>query len=64
MLANETEIPQWAKWAACDANGAWWAFEAEPHLSSQSWYENEVGRFMKINIRNPTEHWQLSLRKL
>lgn len=64
MAANETTIPQWAKWMACDANGTWWVFEAEPHLSSQSWYENEVGRFLKINVTESVKDWQLSLRKL
>ena len=35
-------LPDWAEWIAQDANGAWWAYEAEPNQQDTGWYENEV----------------------
>jgi hypothetical protein len=35
-------LPDWAEWLAQDADGAWWAFEAEPNQHDRGWYENEV----------------------
>ena len=56
MTSKDAETPKWAKWIACDADGTWWAFEAEPHLANQSWYENEVGRYAKIKINESIKH--------
>ena len=43
------DLPHWVCWLAQDANGRWWAFEAEPNEYDQGWYENEVGRCLQLN---------------
>jgi hypothetical protein len=56
--------PQWVRWVAQDRNGAWWGFEHEPNEGDVSWYENEVGRLLKLSQEAPNPHWQQTLRRL
>lgn len=55
--------PNWAHWLAQDADGSWWAFEAEPNEYDHGWYENEVGRCLKLDEREANPHWRESLRR-
>lgn len=41
-------IPSWAEFLAQDADGTWWAYEAEPNEKDHGWYENEVGRIQRV----------------
>jgi len=64
---NEQEInllPDWVRWLAQDADGSWWGFEVEPLQSHNGWYENEVGRCMKIRLELPNPNWSETLRKI
>jgi len=54
-------LPQWAQWVAQDPDGSWWAYEAEPHIHDNGWYENEVGRIFRLNHGEPNENWQSAL---
>jgi hypothetical protein len=55
-------LPAWINWLAQDADGTWWGFEVEPNLSHCGWYENELGRYLKIRQAAPNPDWQASLR--
>jgi len=57
-------LPDWVSWVAQDADGTWWGFEIEPLQSHNSWYENEVGRCMKITLQPPNPNWSKTLRKV
>lgn len=61
---NNIKLPEWAQYIAQDADGQWWAYEAEPNLSHISWYENEVGRILKLDRRKPNVNWIQSLQKI
>lgn len=37
------KVPAWAAWLAQDADGAWWAYEAEPNKQDKGWYEKRSG---------------------
>lgn len=54
-------LPAWVNWLAQDADGTWWAFEVEPNQSHQGWYENELGRYIKVVAAQPNLHWDTSL---
>lgn len=54
-------LPTWACWLAQDADGTWWAFEVEPNQSHQGWYENELGRYVKVADDTPNPQWYSSL---
>jgi len=54
-------LPTWIHWLAQDADGTWWGFEVEPNQSHQGWYENELGRYLKLATTAPNPHWQTSL---
>jgi hypothetical protein len=56
-------LPAWVQWLAQDANGTWWGFEAEPHLADSSWYENEVGRCIRLASAEPNGEWRESLHR-
>lgn len=57
-------LPDWVSWLAQDADGTWWGFEVEPLQSHNGWYENEVGRCMKITLESPNLNWSKTLRKV
>ena len=58
---NLDKAPEWARWLAQDADGAWWAYEAEPNQQHNGWYENEVGRIVKLGMGEPPADWTTTL---
>jgi len=56
--------PPWVAWIAQDADGAWWGFEHEPNEGVCSWYENEVGRYVKLRQGAINQHWKKSLHRV
>lgn len=56
--------PKWVHWLAQDRNGAWWGFEQEPNEGAYSWYENEVGRYIKLSQDSPNPDWRDTLLKV
>ena len=58
-----SELPDWVNWLAQDADGTWWGFEVEPLQHHQGWYENEVGRYIKITTEVANPDWQNTLTK-
>jgi hypothetical protein len=61
---DESTLPIWARWLAQDADGTWWAYEAEPHIAERSWYENEVGESIVVIKKAPNAQWKNSLKKI
>ena len=57
------DAPEWVAWLAQDADGSWWGFEAEPNQYHHGWYENEVGRRVRLAQASPNPRWQESLRR-
>jgi len=58
---NQIVMPIWVKWFAQDADGHWWGYEAEPHQHDHGWYENEIGRCIKLLQTKPEKNWQYNL---
>ncbi len=56
--------PDWVRWIGQDKNGAWWGFEHEPNEGAVSWYENEVGRYVKLSQGAPNLAWRRTLEKV
>jgi len=63
-IHDSTEIPAWARWMAQDADGGWWAYEHEPNLGDRSWYENEVGRSIKLFDEPADSGWKLKIKQI
>ena len=61
---DDNDLPTWVQWLAQDADGAWWGFEVEPNQSHQGWYENELGRCLKLQQETPNPDWQHSLTRV
>ena len=57
------EIPSWVNWIAQDADGAWWGYSVEPLQYDQGWYENEVGKRLKLGHTEPNKDWRNSLQR-
>jgi hypothetical protein len=57
-------LPDWVCWVAQDASGTWWGYEAEPNEGYDFWYENEVGRCIKLMQASPNPDWRSSLKRL
>jgi hypothetical protein len=56
-------IPDWVNWVAQDEDGTWWGYSVEPLQQHRGWYENEVGRHIKLGVDTPNPHWQNTLKK-
>jgi hypothetical protein len=59
-----SQIPDWVRWLAQDADGTWWGYEHEPNLADANWYENEVGRQLKLGYSRLRTDWKESLKKV
>ena len=53
-------IPEWVKWVAQDRSGAWWGYSVEPLRHDAGWYENEVGKCVRLGETRPGD-WTVSL---
>ena len=58
------ELPEWIAWVGQDANGWWWGFEHEPNAGDCGWYENEVGRYLKLTESGPSPDWRDTLQRV
>lgn len=54
-------LPEWVCWIAQDRDGAWWGYAYEPLAADTGWYENEVGRSIKLAHGHSNEHWRTTL---
>ena len=63
-LIENNNLPAWVNWLAQDADGTWWGFEVEPHQHHQGWYENEIGRCVRITKETANPDWSLTLTRL
>ncbi len=58
------DLPDWANWLAQDAEGAWWVYEVEPLEYHKGWYENELGRRLKIAVGPANPEWRHTLGRV
>jgi hypothetical protein len=58
------DMPDWVRWIAQDADGAWWGYQVEPNQSHQSWYENEVGYSIRLGKEKLNTDWVLTLKRI
>jgi hypothetical protein len=64
MLPDCSQLPGWVRWLAQDADGSWWAYEHEPNMSDSGWYENEVGRSVRVRKDAPNSRWRGEIHNL
>ena len=60
---NTDSLPAWIHWMAQDADGIWWGFEVEPLQAGHNWYENEVGRYLRLGTGKSNPQWRNSLHR-
>ena len=58
---HDLPLPPWVRWVAQDADGTWWGFEVEPNASHQGWYENELGRYLRLEQAPANPAWRDTL---
>ncbi|MDQ7074760.1 MAG: hypothetical protein Q9O24_06310 [Gammaproteobacteria bacterium] len=63
MVVDRDDLPAWIEWLAQDENGVWWGFECEPNEGDCYWYENEVGRYLKLATGDKNPAWRASLQR-
>jgi hypothetical protein len=54
-------LPAWVVWLAQDADGVWWGYETEPLQFHNGWYENEVGRSLRVAGGGANASWRGTL---
>lgn len=62
-LDGQLQLPGWVRWLAQDADGTWWGYEVEPLQYHCGWYENELGRRIKLQTDSPNECWKHTLKR-
>jgi len=53
-------IPEWVNWIAQDESGVWWGYSVEPLRNDHGWYENELGKYLRLGETDAT-YWNESL---
>jgi len=61
MLPDCSQLPEWVCWVAQDSDGSWWGYEHEPNRADAGWYENEVGRSIRIKKSQSNPSWKLQM---
>jgi hypothetical protein len=61
---SKLDMPEWVRWVAQDADGAWWGYEVEPLQHDNGWYENEVGRNIKLPCVDRNNEWRATLKQV
>jgi len=61
---SKFDLPEWVTWIAQDADGGWWGYEVEPLQHDNGWYENEVGRNIRIGSSDIETTWQETLTRI
>lgn len=61
---SKSNLPDWVLWIAQDASGVWWGYQVEPLQNHHGWYENEVGKIIKLAADEPNPQWRDSLQKI
>jgi len=64
MLPDFSQLPDWVRWVAQDADGSWWAYEHEPNMSDSGWYENEVGQSVQLRKDTPNSLWRQEIHNI
>ncbi len=64
MTMKTADLPAWVEWIAMDRDGTWWAYEHEPNQSDSGWYENEVGRRLRLGPGETGTGWKHSLMRI
>lgn len=64
MSPKQLLTPDWVNWIAQDADGVIWGYEVEPLQHHQGWYENEIGRSIKLIEQTCNSNWRETLRQL
>ena len=57
-------LPLWVRWVAQDKSGQWWGYEVEPNEGHEVWYENEVGRYVRLHLGEPNPAWRSALLRV
>ena len=63
-LPETIRMPGWAQWLAQDGDGTWWAYEVEPLQYHRGWYENEIGRRLRVAGGQANANWADTLRRI
>jgi hypothetical protein len=45
------------------ATATLWGYEAEPNKQDHGWYENEVGRIVRLALSAPPDDWEITLTR-
>ena len=64
MLPDCSQLPEWVRWLAQDADGSWWAYEHEPNMFDCGWYENEAGESMMLQKDEPNPLWMEEIHRI
>ena len=58
------QVPHWVCWIAQDEDGAWWGFQVEPNQSHRSWYENEIGKCVRLGKKTHNSDWVSTIKRI
>jgi len=45
---SSVDVPEWVRFIAQDSDGSWWGYSVDPLQNHRGWYENELGKNVKL----------------
>jgi len=54
-------VPEWVGFVAQDSDGSWWGYSVDPLQNHRGWYENELGRNVKLSQETVIGDWRDNL---
>lgn len=45
---SNVNVPAWVRYIAQDSDGVWWGYSVDPLQNHRGWYENELGKNIKL----------------
>lgn len=58
---SNISVPDWVRFIAQDSDGSWWGYSVEPLENHRGWYENELGKNIKLTSSAPVKEWRKCL---
>jgi len=63
-MKSSNTMPDWITWVAQDADGTLWGYEVEPLQHDNGWYENEVGRYIRLSKTEANPQWHTTCERV
>jgi len=55
---SSLDVPEWVRFIAQDSDGSWWGYSVDPLQNHRGWYENELGKNVRLSQEKIVGDWR------